>query len=81
MTRSQERLLDVRKSEGLPITRQPEPSDNLLIIGELRPLMDHPLLERRAVKRTRWNFFRSQREGKFPSYDFFGALFRPSFVH
>lgn len=33
MTRSQERLLDVRKSEGLPITRQPELSDNLLIIG------------------------------------------------
>jgi hypothetical protein len=34
MTRSQERLLDVRKADGLPITRQPEPSDNLLIIGE-----------------------------------------------
>ncbi|XP_063916393.1 uncharacterized protein LOC135132287 isoform X3 [Zophobas morio] len=36
MTRSQERLLDVRKSEGLPITRQPEPSDNLLIIDKVK---------------------------------------------
>ncbi|XP_044253197.1 uncharacterized protein LOC123004146 [Tribolium madens] len=36
MTRSQERLLDVRKAEGLPITRQPEPSDNLLIIDKVK---------------------------------------------
>lgn len=34
VTRSQERLLDVRKSDGLPITRQPELSDNLLLIGK-----------------------------------------------
>ncbi|KAH0819520.1 hypothetical protein GEV33_003271 [Tenebrio molitor] len=36
MTRSQERLLDVRKADGLPITRQPEPSDNLLIIDKVK---------------------------------------------
>lgn len=35
MTRSQERLLDVRKCpEPLPITKQPEPSDNILGLGE-----------------------------------------------
>lgn len=35
MARSQERLLDVRKSpEPVPITRQPEPSDNILVLGK-----------------------------------------------
>ncbi|KAL3272795.1 hypothetical protein HHI36_014255 [Cryptolaemus montrouzieri] len=36
MTRSQERLLDVRKSEIQPITRQPEPSENVLLIDKLK---------------------------------------------
>nr|XP_015838279.1 PREDICTED: uncharacterized protein LOC658297 isoform X4 [Tribolium castaneum] len=44
MTRSQERLLDVRKAEGLPITRQPEPSDNLLIIGSYATKQTRELL-------------------------------------
>ncbi|XP_045477995.1 uncharacterized protein LOC123683141 [Harmonia axyridis] len=36
MTRSQERLLDVRKTETQPITRQPEPSESVLLIDKLK---------------------------------------------
>ncbi|KAK9885418.1 hypothetical protein WA026_010914 [Henosepilachna vigintioctopunctata] len=36
MTRSQERLLDVRKTEIQPITRQPEPSESVLLIDKFK---------------------------------------------
>lgn len=37
MSRSQERLIDVRKSPlPLPITRQPEPSENVLVLEKIK---------------------------------------------
>lgn len=34
MAKSQERLLDVRKiPDPIPITKQPEPTDNVLLLG------------------------------------------------